>query len=339
MLPTGYVADGINPAGIDYYNRLVDGLLAEGIQPMVTLYHWDLPSKLQNDFGGFNSSEIINIYAEYADVMFDALGDRVKNWFTFNEPHSFCWMGHDTGAMAPGLGDATGHNFYRCAHYMLLSHATAYRLYYQKYKETQNGEVTITINAFWGEPKNAWSEEDIDAAQRYMVHQIAHWVDPLYYGDYPTEMKNQIGRLSRDEGWETSRLPEFTDEEKVLIKGTLDYYALQMYSSRIVTTTDAYPEKPERDIPELLYWFRPGWYGDMEVWTAIDQEWERGESVWLRHTPWGLRRMINWIDRRYPEVGGIWITENGISLRDDVTDVDRYQNIYQSFNELLKVRV
>jgi hypothetical protein len=84
------------------------------------------------------------------------------------------------------------------------------------------------------------------------------------------------------------------------MKGTNDFYSLQMYSSRIVTSKDSFPQEEldEKTIEDLLYWFRPGWYGDIEVWTAIDQEWERAESIWLRNTPWGLRRMLNWVDKR-----------------------------------------
>ena len=111
-----------------------------------------------------------------------------------------------------------------------------------------------------------------------MVHQIGQWADPIYTGDYPVEMKNQIARLSFDEGWETSRLPEFTQEEKIMLNGTCDFYSLQMYSSRIVTGKNkerkrySYEEASAMGLPELAFWFRPGWYGDIEVWTALDQE-------------------------------------------------------------------
>ena len=146
-----------------------------------------------------------------------------------------------------------------------------------------------------------------------MVHQIAHWVDPLYHGDYPVEMKNQLKKLARRENLAVSRLPEFTSEEKEMIKGTLDFYSLQMYSSRIITKQADYTdpmrlcldhydqlkcqslledESIDRDrLEELLYWFRPGWYGDMEIWTAIDLEWEKLRVIQhsvLRHKSFDL---------------------------------------------------
>ena len=73
---------------------------------------------------------------------------------TFNEPHSYCWQGHDVGGFPPRFGDAKGENFYRCAHNMILAHGKAYRTYERKYAEKHGGEVSITINAFWGEPRN-----------------------------------------------------------------------------------------------------------------------------------------------------------------------------------------
>lgn len=178
--------DGINQPGLDYYNNLIDALLTNGIEPMVTLFHWDLPLKLQEDFGGFDSPEIVEHFNDFADLAFASFGDRVQKWMTFNEvslrttfgntidstrymftfkPHSYCWQGHDVGAFPPGYGDATGFNFYKCAHNMILAHGKAYRTYEATYKSEQNGEISITLNAFWGEPRDESSEDDILASQ------------------------------------------------------------------------------------------------------------------------------------------------------------------------------
>ena len=81
----GYLVDGINQPGLDYYNNLIDALLSNGIEPMVTLFHWDLPLKLQEDFGGFDSPEIVDHFNDFADLAFASFGDRVKKWMTFNE--------------------------------------------------------------------------------------------------------------------------------------------------------------------------------------------------------------------------------------------------------------
>ena len=139
---------------------------------MVTLFHWDLPLKLQEDYGGFNNSAIVDDFDAYADLAYSLFGDRVTKWMTMNEPHSYCWQGHDVGAFPPSYGDAKGFNFYRCAHNMILAHAKAYRTYYAKYQQTQGGEVSITINAFWAEPRDPNSNDDIEAAQDSFLFEI-----------------------------------------------------------------------------------------------------------------------------------------------------------------------
>ena len=139
---------------------------------MVTLFHWDLPLKLQEDYGGFNNSAIVDDFDAYADLAYSLFGDRVTKWMTMNEPHSYCWQGHDVGAFPPSYGDAKGFNFYRCAHNMILAHAKAYRTYYAKYQQTQGGEVSITINAFWAEPRDPNNNDDIEAAQDSFLFEI-----------------------------------------------------------------------------------------------------------------------------------------------------------------------
>lgn len=153
ILPTGELNSGPNQPGVDYYNNLIDGLIAVGIEPMITLFHWDLPYDLQEAYGGFNSSLIVDDFNAYANLCFGLFGDRVTKWMTFNEPHSYCWQGHDVGGFPPRFGDATGANFYRCAHNMILSHAKAYRTYKERH-DRPGGEISITINGFWGEPRD-----------------------------------------------------------------------------------------------------------------------------------------------------------------------------------------
>lgn len=125
IVPDGKVGTEPNMAGIKFYNDTINNLLEAGIQPLVTLFHWDTPVVLQNEFGGFNSSQIIEPYLYYADICFKYFGDRVKHWYTFNEPLTYCWLGHGAGVSAPGLfALATGP--YNCAHNLLLAHAEAY---------------------------------------------------------------------------------------------------------------------------------------------------------------------------------------------------------------------
>lgn len=138
LLPTGS-ADFVNPKGVSYYNKLIDKLLENEILPFVTIYHWDLPQKLQN-LGGWVNPLMAEYYQDYADVVFRLFGDRVSQWITFNEPRKFCLEGYGDVKAAPAL-NASGIGEYMCAHTVLQSHARAYHLYNQKYRQQQKGIV------------------------------------------------------------------------------------------------------------------------------------------------------------------------------------------------------
>lgn len=124
IMPNGTGA--VNALGLSYYSKLVDALLREGIQPAVTLYHWDLPQALQ-DKGGWQSPATAEAFAAYADVVFAALGDRVKMWFTLNEPWSTAVLGHGLGTQAPGIQDQS-RAVYEAGHTQLLAHAAAVKV-------------------------------------------------------------------------------------------------------------------------------------------------------------------------------------------------------------------
>lgn len=159
ILPTGY-PDQINQAGVDYYNNLINELLKYNIEPMVTLYHWDLPQKLQ-DLGGWPNPYVVDWYADYARIAFELFGDRVKYWVTINEPQLICYFGYGRAYSAPRFtysGDAT----YMCAKNILLAHAKAYHIYDKEFRHIQDGTIFISINAEWTAPA---SEEHVEAAE------------------------------------------------------------------------------------------------------------------------------------------------------------------------------
>lgn len=138
ILPNG-LSYKINPDGIRYYNDLIDTLLENDIIPMVTIFHWDLPQPLQ-DLGGFTNDLIVNWFEEYAKIVFEHFGDRVKLWLTFNEPINTCWYGYGIGKKAPGY-TLSGTADYLCAHNLIKAHAKVYHLYKENYKENQKGNL------------------------------------------------------------------------------------------------------------------------------------------------------------------------------------------------------
>jgi len=129
LFPDGKKTSGPLLTGVNYYDYVVNELTIAGVEPMITLFHWDLPQALQAEFGGFNNSDIIQHFADYADYVFEHFGDRVKYFFTFNEPWSYCSQGHGFGVAAPGVIEPQI-GTYLCGHNMLLSHAEAYKRYY-----------------------------------------------------------------------------------------------------------------------------------------------------------------------------------------------------------------
>lgn len=168
VLPDGDVAN-INKAGIDYYNKVINKILDYGIEPMVTMYHWDLPRELQK-FGGWTNPLIIRYFEAYANLLFEQFGDRVKYWITFNEPNVFCQLGYGSFFFPPAI-DAHGVGEYLCAHHVIQSHTLVYRSYRQTYFEQFKGKIGITINSefFYSKTNNT---EHVDRAMHFSVCRI-----------------------------------------------------------------------------------------------------------------------------------------------------------------------
>ncbi|XP_026635570.1 lactase-phlorizin hydrolase [Microtus ochrogaster] len=164
VLPDG-TTRFINEAGLNYYVRLIDALLAAGITPQVTMYHWDLPQALQ-DIGGWENETIVQLFKEYADVLFQRLGDKVKFWITLNEPFVVATQGYGNGEHAPGISSRPGTAPYTVGHNLIKAHAEAWHLYNDKYRASQGGVISITINSDWSEPRDPSKQEDVEAARR-----------------------------------------------------------------------------------------------------------------------------------------------------------------------------
>uniref|UniRef100_F6TAR1 Beta-glucosidase n=1 Tax=Ciona intestinalis TaxID=7719 RepID=F6TAR1_CIOIN len=293
-----------NPAGVDFYNKFIDALLASNIKPCVTIYHWDLPQCLQ-DIGGWQSDDIVEKFREYSDFCFSQFGDRVKLWITINEPHVQCGFGYGNGIHAPGIKDPLN-ACYQVSRTMLLAHAHAYRVYDTKYRKTQNGQISITLNSDWCEPKDPTNPEHVKAAQFYIDVTLGWFANPVYGdGDFPASMK-------KSQGLEKSRLPTLTEEEKKLIKGTYDFFGLNHYTTRLAEPVSEATQD---------YLMHP----DLAVYVHPDSSWERAGLIknevpeWLYIVPNGLRKLLNYISKTYGDPS-IIITENGCSTKNPVND-------------------
>jgi len=304
-----------NPLGIQYYKNLIAALKANNIEPMVTLYHWDLPQTLQ-DKGGFLNSSFPDWFEQYADLCFREFGPSVKYWITFNEPWCSSHLGYGNGAHAPGITN-TGTDDYTAGHNLLRAHARAYRLYESTYKPTQQAKVGITLNVAWSEPENN-DPANVAAALRGLEFSVGWFAHAIFgEGDYPAVMIDQIGRKSQIQGLSKSRLPVFTEEEKIQLKGSSDFFGLNFYSSEIT-------RNKEQDNNWISY------YSDRDIDTFQDGSWYGSGSSWLRITPWGLRKLLNYIKDRYNNPD-IIITENGYSDKNGYLD-DSMRVYYYKYN-------
>ncbi|TKV97466.1 hypothetical protein SEVIR_9G496400v4 [Setaria viridis] len=321
----------VNQAGIDHYNKVINALLSKGIQPYVTLYHWDLPQALEDRYNGWLDRQIVNDFAAYAETCFKAFGDRVKHWITINEPHTVAVQGYDAGLHAPGRCSVLLHLYcksgnsgtepYIVAHNFILAHATVSDIYRRKYKATQNGQLGIAFDVIWYEPMTN-STIDIEATKRAQEFQLGWFADPFFFGDYPATMRTRVAE----------RLPKFTAEEAALVKGALDFVGINHY-------TTFYTRHNDTNIIGVLLNDTLADTGTISL--PFDKNGkpigDRANSIWLYIVPSGMRKLMNYVKERYNSPP-VYITENGMddsnnpftSIKDALKDSKRikYHNDY-----------
>ncbi|XP_047121902.1 myrosinase 1-like [Schistocerca piceifrons] len=308
ILPTGDL-DVINQPGIDYYNNLINELLANGIQPVVTMYHWDLPQALQY-IGGWPNPILADYFVEYARVLFENFGDRVKMWTTFNEPEVFT-TGYASAEFqapsqnAPGIGD------YLAAHTVIRAHGLVYRLYQEQFRAKQNGTVGITLNITGRKPASN-SSEDLEAVERKYQFDVGLYAHPIFSqeGDYPAVVRQRVDANSAAEGRPRSRLPTFTQEEIEYLRGASDFLGVNHYLTSYV--------KPS------------------EFWSSPSKRHDSGVvSVNIGYYPSGFRDLLNWLVKEYPGYP-IFVTENGWSNIGGLNDTDRIEYFTSYLTALLQ---
>src|SRR5918997_4986150 len=178
----------VNPEGLDFYRRLADSLLEHGIEPWVTLYHWDLPQALQ-DRGGWAGREVVDRFVDYAAAVYAALSDRVANWTTLNEPWCAAFLGHAAGIHAPGMQDEA--TAVRAAHHLLLAHGQATQVMRAIDARPRLG---INLNLDPVSPASG-GHADADAARRIDGIYNRLFLDPLFRGGYPADVLEDLGGL------------------------------------------------------------------------------------------------------------------------------------------------
>jgi beta-glucosidase len=238
VIPTG---DGsVNSKGLDFYERLVDGLLARGIKPCPTLYHWDLPAALE---GGWLTRRSVDAFARYASVVAQRLGDKVHCWFTHNEPWCQAFLGYETGLFAPGHRDVR--EALLCAHHLLLSHGRAV----QAVRELSTAPIGPALNFLPTHPATS-SEADRAAAKRLDGNFNRWFLDPIAGRGYPADMV----------AWYGNKMPNVSDADLAMIAQPIDVLGVNYYDRAVVTAadegslhlklirSDEYPRTADREI-------------------------------------------------------------------------------------------
>lgn len=266
----------VNPAGLDFYSRLVDALLERGITPMATLYHWDLPAAL-DERGGWLSRDVAGWFAEYAGTVFRALDDRVPLWATLNEPWVVMDAGFMHGAHAPGHRSAW--EAARVTHNLLRAHAAAVRAY----RAEGRGKIGLVVNL---EPKYAASDsaEDLAARARAEAYMNRQYLDPVFLGAYPEELREVFG-----EAW-----PDFPAADLEAIREPFDWLGINYYT-RAVTRhdPDSFPVR-EGKVKQHRH-------------THTEMGWEV--------FPQAFEDVLVWVKERYGDVP-LYVTENGAAFYD-----------------------
>ncbi len=226
IFPQG--AGSPNQAGIDFYDRLIDGALDRGIAPWPTLYHWDLPQALE-DKGGWNSRATSERFAEYAHLMAEKFGDRVKNWTTLNEPFCSAWLGYLYGVMAPGIKDLQ--TAINASHHLLLGHGLATQAIRSVASDLRVG---IVLNLTPAIPLN---EKDELAAKYADGFDNRWYADPVFKGRYPQDIVEGFGK----------EVPIHAGDMQS-ISAPLDFLGINFYTRQTVTLDESAKPLPYRPV-------------------------------------------------------------------------------------------
>jgi len=275
VLPQG--RGQVNQKGLDYYNHLVDALLEKNITPFITMFHWDMPQALFEQYGGFASRETASYFADYAEVIVKSLGDRVKHWITLNEPWEHAFFGHLTGEHAPGVTNPW--TYFKVAHHELLGHGLAVE---RMRSIAPDAQVGITLSQFPIYPY-ADTPQHHKAARSADLFMNRFYLDGLYKGEYPEALFKQMWAFR----------PKIEADDMKIISRPFDFLGVNYYTRQYAR----------------YVWYLPFF----RAW--VDRDPPPGIShpeLGLQAYPEGMREL----NKRYREEYGnpvVYITENGTS--------------------------
>ncbi|WP_138493317.1 GH1 family beta-glucosidase [Paenibacillus pinistramenti] len=266
----------VNREGLDYYHRLVDGLLAAGIEPFCTLYHWDLPQALQDE-GGWDNRATADAFVEFARTMFTEFGGKIKKWITFNEPWCSSFLSNYIGVHAPGFTDLQ--LAVNVAHHTLLAHGKTVELFRSLNLE---GEIGIAPNITWSVPYSS-RPEDKEVCLRRIMWTFDYFLDPIFFGHYPQNLLDVFAKNGAQ--------PPVQPGDMELIQRPIDFIGGNYYSASI----DRY--NPDAGLLEN---------------EEMNMGYERTDIGWPLD-PVGFYDSLKYIQNKYGDLP-IYITENGACI-------------------------
>lgn len=304
ILPEG--KGHINQKGIDFYDRLIDECLERNIKPWITLYHWDLPQKLE-DQGGWNNRDIIGWYSDYASIVLRAFSDRVKNWMALNEPLVFTGAGYFLGVHAPGKRGMD--NFLSAAHHTALAQATGIRLIRN---ECKNAYAGTTFSCSWISPYSH-EQKDLEAANRVDALLNRFYLEPLLGRGYPVRELTFLQKIEK----------YFKAQDEQELKEIPDFIGIQNYTREVVKHS----------------WYTP--YIKAKLVSVKSRKVPYTMMNWEVY-PESIYNLLHQFNN-YPEIKEILVTENGAAYPDkitdnQVTDTDRISYLKLNIEQVLKAR-
>lgn len=289
ILPQG--TGSVNQPGLDFYRRLVEGLLERSIAPALTLYHWDLPQALE-DRGGWTNRDITEWFADYASVVYDALRDRVPMWITLNEPWVSAWAGYGAGVHAPGSSDPI--KALVATHHLLLAHGRAVEV---MRAAGRTGRAGITLNLSPTPPASD-SEQDVAAAQLADGYYNRLYLDPVFLGSYPEDLLERF-RSGTDFAF-------IRDGDLDVISGRLDFLGVNYYTRLMVSASPPTGDRTTRSLPDAL-----------EA-TIVPAPGVDSTALGWGIEPDGLTELLVRIRDEFTDIP-LYVTENGAAYHDYVT--------------------